>query len=149
VHIAQVPPVIPHAPVVLPVWQAPPWQQPVGHEVASQTQVPLALLQSRPDPHAEHAAPAVPHEPLDSDAHSSHVPVGPPLQQPFGHDAASHTHCPLPVLHASPAAHALQVVPPAPHDELDSLPSGSHAPPPVQQPAHDEPPHVHTPPEQL
>ena len=44
--------------------------------------VPLLLLQSSPIPHAEQVAPAVPHEPLDSAAHSSHVPVGPPLQHP-------------------------------------------------------------------
>jgi len=51
------------------------------------------------------------------------------------------------VLHASPAAHALHVVPPAPHDPFVSLPSASHVPA-LQQPAHDEPPHVHTPLEQ-
>lgn len=43
-------------------------QQPLGHEVASQPQVPLVLLQSWPVAHAAHAAPAVPHEALDSEA---------------------------------------------------------------------------------
>jgi hypothetical protein len=34
--------------------------------------------------------PPVPHEPVLSEAHASHVPVLPPLQQPLGHEVASH-----------------------------------------------------------
>jgi len=67
-----------------------------------------------------------------------------PLQQPLGHDAASQTHCPLP-LHACPAAHPAQAAPPLPHELLDSLLSDSHVPP-LQQPGHDVPPHEHAPP---
>jgi hypothetical protein len=43
-----------------------------------------------------------------------------PLQQPFGHDVASQTHCPLPLLHSWPDAHVEHVTPEAPHDVLDS-----------------------------
>jgi len=68
-----------------------------------------------------------------------------PLQQPLGHEAASQTHCPLP-LHAWPAAQAAQAAPPLPHEELDSLESDSQLPP-LQQPGHDVPPHEHAPPE--
>lgn len=68
-----------------------------------------------------------------------------PLQQPLGHEAASHTHCPLP-LHAWPAAHAAHAAPALPHEELDSLPSDSHEPP-LQQPGHEVPPHEQAPPE--
>ena len=41
-----------------------------------------------------------------------------PLQQPFGHDAASHTHAPL-ALHAWPEAQAPQVAPAVPQEPLD------------------------------
>jgi hypothetical protein len=67
-----------------------------------------------------------------------------PLQQPFGHDAASQTHCPVPELHSVPAPHALQVAPPAPHEEFVSAESGSHAPA-LQQPEQEEPPQVQAP----
>jgi hypothetical protein len=40
--------------------------------------------------------------------------------------------------------HALQVAPPAPHEPFDSFASASHDEP-LQQPAHDDPPHEHTP----
>ena len=48
------------------------------------------------------------------------------------------------LLHSSPAPHAVQVAPAAPHDPLDSLASGSQLVP-LQQPAHDPPPQVHAP----
>jgi hypothetical protein len=67
-----------------------------------------------------------------------------PLQQPFGHDAASQTHAPVLLSHSCPAPQALHVAPAAPHDAVDSLASGSHDAP-VQQPAHDPPPHVQAP----
>jgi hypothetical protein len=40
VHIWQAAPPVPHAPTSVPGWQAPAAQQPVGHEVPSQTQPP-------------------------------------------------------------------------------------------------------------
>lgn len=67
------------------------------------------------------------------------------MQQPFGHDAASQTHCPVFVLHAWPAAHATHAAPPAPHAVVDSLARGSHVPLALQQPAHDAPPHRQVP----
>jgi len=123
-HPAQAAPAVPHD---APDWDphgthvpvAPPLQQPFGHEVASQTHVPLLLLHSSPVPHAEQFAPPVPQEPLDSDAHASHVPVGPPLQHPLGHELASHTQLPV-ALHSWPAGHALHAAPPVPHEVLDS-----------------------------
>lgn len=116
-------------------------QQPFAQEVASQVHRPVVLSHSWPDPHDAQVTPPVPQEPFDSDAYGSHVL---PLQQPAGQDAASHTHCPVVRLHSWPVAHAPQVAPPAPHDVFDSLESASQDPP-VQQPAQDEPPHVHAP----
>jgi len=43
-----------------------------------------------------------------------------PLQQPFGHDVASHTQVPLVLLHSSPDVHAAQATPAAPHEPVDS-----------------------------
>jgi hypothetical protein len=108
-------------------------QQPVGHVVASHVQVPLVVSHS-PLEHDEHVAPAVPHELPDCDAQGSHVPVGPPLQQPFGQEVASQTHVPLAVLHSSPGAHAPQVAPAVPHDAFDSALHASQVPEAVQQP---------------
>ncbi len=68
-----------------------------------------------------------------------------PLQQPFGHEVASQTHWPVLVLHSWPVAHAAHAAPPAPHEVFDSLESGSHVVPPLQQPAHEPPPHEHVP----
>jgi hypothetical protein len=45
-----------------------PLQQPFGHEVASQTHLPLVVLHSWPVAHAEQAPPPEPHEPLVSEA---------------------------------------------------------------------------------
>jgi hypothetical protein len=119
-------------------------QQPFGQEVESHTQRPVVALHSCPDAHAAHAAPPVPHELVDSDAYGSHVPFA--VQQPFGHEVASHAHCPLAV-HSRPIAHALHVAPAAPHDVLDSPASASHVLLMVQQPGHDVPPQAHAPPE--
>jgi hypothetical protein len=121
-----------------------PLQQPFGHEAASQTHCPVALLHSWPDPHDPQLAPAVPHEPFDSEAYSSHVL---PLQQPLAQECASQMHCPVVVLQSLFAGHGPQLTPPAPHEVFDSPESGSHVPP-LQQPAHDDPPHVHAPLEQ-
>jgi hypothetical protein len=94
-----------------------PLQQPWGHEVASQTHVPFVVSHSLPAPHAAHAAPPAPQEAVDSEAKGSQTL---PLQQPFGHDVASHTHPPVLLLHSRPDAHAAQATPPAPHEPVDS-----------------------------
>src|SRR5580700_8345793 len=57
-----------------------------GHDVLLHPQVPLLMSQG-PDAHAEHAAPAVPQEPLVCDAYTTHVP---PLQQPAAQELAPH-----------------------------------------------------------
>jgi hypothetical protein len=118
-------------------------QQPSGHDAALHPQMPVATLQSSPCAQAAHAAPPVPHDALDSAPYGSHVPVV--VQQPFGHDVASQTHCPFVVLHAWPAAHALHTDPVAPHEVFDSLPSISQVPFAVQQPLHDPPPQLQAP----
>ena len=63
-----------------------------------------------------------------------------PLQQPLGHEVASHTQ--VPPLHSCPAGHDTQVLPVEPHWLLE-LPVSQA--PPEQQPAHAEPLHVHAP----
>jgi hypothetical protein len=68
------------------------------------------------------------------------------VQQPFGHDTESHTHCPAEV-HSRPVLHALHAAPAAPHDALDSPDSGSHVELAVQQPGHELPPQAQAPPE--
>jgi len=70
------------------------------------------------------------------------------VQQPLGHDVASHSHCPVLMLHSVPLGHAAHVAPLLPHDAFDSLDSPSHVPPPVQQPEQPPPPHEHAPLEQ-
>jgi hypothetical protein len=67
---------------------------------------------------AAHVAPPVPHEPIDSAARSSQVPVVPPTQQPV-HVFTSHEHEPLVVSH-SPFAHAAHAAPAVPHEDDDS-----------------------------
>lgn len=71
-----------------------------------------------------------------------------PLQQPDGHEALSHTHCPVPVSHFWPVLHALHVAPPDPHDMSVSLVSASQVEL-LQHPAHAMPLQVQTPLEQL
>jgi hypothetical protein len=43
-----------------------------------------------------------------------------PLQQPFGQELASQTHCPVLLLHSWPVAHDPHDAPPAPQVPLDS-----------------------------
>ena len=124
-----------------------PLQQPPGHEVGSHTQAPVALSHSCPAAHATHAAPGTPHALFVCIPGVTHEPLA--VQHPPSHELALHTHWPLLVSHSWPAPHAAHSVPPAPHDAFDSLPSGWHIAPEVQQPAHAEPPQVHAPPEQL
>jgi hypothetical protein len=81
----------------------------LGHEVASQTHCPFVLLHSWPVPHAAHAAPPVPHEPVDSEAYGSHVV---PLQQPM-HEPPPQLH--VPFEQESPLPHAPHAAPPVPH----------------------------------
>ena len=118
-----------------------PLQQPFGHDVASHTHAPF-VLHSCPGAQAAHAEPPAPHEVLLSEAKSSHVPSA--VQQPLGHEVASHTHAPLDVSHSWPAGHATQATPLLPHVELFSLPVGSHVVP-LQHPAHEAPPQLHAP----
>jgi hypothetical protein len=96
----------------------PPLQQPLGHEVASQTHCPVAL-HSWPVPQAAQLAPPVPQDDADSEAYASQVPLVPPLQQPFGHVRASHAQRPLVVSHRL-LAQATQAAPPVPQALLDS-----------------------------
>ncbi len=122
-----------------------PLQQPAGHDVDVQTHCPVVVLHCCPVPHDAHAAPPAPHEEFVSEAYSTQVL---PLQQPFGHEVALHTHCPLLVLHIWPVAHAAHAAPPEPQEVFDSLVSASHVEP-LQQPAHDIVPHEQTPLEQV
>jgi hypothetical protein len=107
-------------------------QHPFGHEVASHTHCPLLLLHSWPEAHDVQLAPPVPHEPLDSEAYGSHVPVAPPLQHPFGHVVASHLHAPT-VLSHRPFEQEAHAAPPVPHCVADSEAYGTHVVP-LQQP---------------
>jgi hypothetical protein len=90
-----------------------PLQQPLGHDVASQTHCPVVRLHSCPAAQAPQVAPPVPHEALDSEAYVWHVPLAPPLQQPAGQVTASHEQVPLVVSH-SPFAQLLHAAPPVP-----------------------------------
>lgn len=129
----------------------PPLQQPFGHEVLLQMQLPavpsLEVSHTRLGAQPAQVAPAVPHDVLSSDAHGSQLPVGPPLQQPFEHDVESQTHWPVTLSHSSPVLQPPQVAPLAPHELLLSLARGSHEVP-LQQPAQAPPPHEQTPLEQ-
>ena len=84
----------------------------------------------------------MPQEPFDSEAYGSHVPAA--VQQPVGHEAALHTHCPELVLHVCPDGQAMHATPLLPQDELDSLDGLSHVVP-AQQPLHAEKKHEHAP----
>jgi len=127
-HVA---PAVPHEPLPcapqsshVPV--TPPLQQPFAQDEAEplQMQVPAfaspVLSQVRFAPQPEQVAPAVPQELSFSDAHGSHVPLGPPLQQPFGHDVASHTHWPV-ALHSVPDGHGAHAAPALPHELMFSF----------------------------
>ena len=76
--------------------------------------VPLALLHAWVAPHAVQVAPPVPHDPFDSDAKASQVPVAPPTQQPFGHVAPSQEQLPK-LVSQSPFVHDVHAAPPFPH----------------------------------
>lgn len=116
-HIWHAPPLAPHAAVVLPGWHVLPWQQPVGHEAASQTHLPLEHACPLPQavlppqvqaPLAEQPSPVVPQlvhvAPLVPQAIADGVVHVVPEQQPLAHEAASQTH--LPPAHSCPVPHA-------------------------------------------
>jgi len=109
-------------------------QHPLGHEVASQTHLPVPS-HSRPVAQALQATPEAPHEALVSFAGVSHVPLA--VQQP-GHDVPAHVQAPDE--HASPVPHALQAAPPVPHAAPDWAlePASRHVPVAVQHPPEHE-----------
>jgi len=104
--------------------------------VASHTHEPFALLHSSPDAHAVQATPAAPHEPVDSDAYGSHVPLGPPMQQPFAHEWASQLHVPV-VVSQTPFAQLEHAAPAVPHCPPFCEAYGTQRLPLQQPPGHD------------
>lgn len=108
-HPTHVAPFVPHS-LFDGVMQVLPLQQPVGHEVASQTHCPVVVLHSRPVGHAAHVAPPLPHEPFDSPEGASHVP--PAVQQPL-QVVPLHVHAPS--VHACPEPQEPQAAPAVPH----------------------------------
>ena len=93
----------------------PPLQQPSGHELALQTQIPEELHPC-PVGHTAHVPPPVPQSDADSYATGTQTP---PVQQPLGQEAASQTQAPA-ALHACPFAHAAHSAPPVPQEVADS-----------------------------
>ncbi len=108
-----------------------PLQQPLGHDVESQTHCPLPLHSWPGTTQALQVLPDAPHIVFDSSAGVTHVP---PLQQP-GQLVPPQVQAPPE--QASPLLHFPQAAPPDPH----SLPSAgwslnsTHAPLASQQPA--------------
>ena len=119
-----------------------PAQQPLGHDVASQTQAPAThrcptsqaefephwqtppTHESAPKPQVTHAPPPMPHAVNDGVRHVA------PAQQPEGHELESQTQAPP--THRWPAPHAgLEPhwqTPPT--QESAPVPQATHAPPP-------------------
>jgi hypothetical protein len=107
-HAAQVEPAFPQV-ASERVSHTVPWQQPLGHELASQVHSPEAQrcppAHAGPDPHAQAPAALQPSALVASQAmqvRPSLPQVGtdgvlqvPPRQHPVGHDPASHTHAPF------------------------------------------------------
>ncbi|HVT06463.1 MAG TPA: hypothetical protein VHO67_03355 [Polyangia bacterium] len=75
-------------------------QQPLGHEVASQTQVPLVVSQRWPAPQATQAAPPAPQAAVVA------AMQWPDEQQPVVHVVELQEHCPA--VHCSPGLHVAQ-----------------------------------------
>lgn len=135
-QLAQVAPLVPQA-LALGVTQTPALQQPLGHEVASHTQVPPRQRWpaaqaaeppqwqappwqlSAPAPHAPHAAPEPPHSAAVGTTHWF------PLQQPVGHEVPSQRQAPL--TQCSPLPHAPPMPQRQPPSEQLSAEAGSHA----------------------
>jgi hypothetical protein len=147
----QAAPPVPHAPVD-GVSQTLPWQQPVGQDVALQTQLPpthawptahcgplpqeQAPLAQESDRFGSQATQLTPNTPHADCVGVVHVPFE---QQPRGQDAALHTQ--VPPTHAWPAAHGA----PLPHrhcpvaEQLSDVRGSQavHAPPPMPHAASD------------
>jgi hypothetical protein len=136
----------PHAEGMLPARQAPPWQQPFGHEPTSQLHAPatqwLPAVQAGPAPHAH--APFVQPSAVAGSQAAQAAPAGPqlaadgavhtrPEQQPFGQETASHTQAPPPE-QRSPAPHGPPAMPqtqaPATHRLVVAARQFVHGPPP-------------------
>jgi eukaryotic-like serine/threonine-protein kinase len=126
-----------------------PLQHPVGHEVASQTHLPVIVSHSCPMPHAPHAAPPEPHDVFDSEANISQTS---PLQQPRGQvdalqlpppTSGMFTSFPPPLPSAGPSVVGteLSVVPslPPPPSAPSSVASALASHPPVHGPSEKEP----------
>ncbi len=112
-------------------------QQPLGHDVALQTQAPEPLHVC-PLAHREHAAPLTPQVPL---LEVWHFPV---LSQQPEQDVESQTQRP-PVLQCCPTRHAEHAAPPVPQLPACSLAYTTQLAP-LQQPLAQEPAvHVHAP----
>ncbi len=94
----------------------PPLQHPFRQVFASQEQVPVVVSHT-PLVQLPHAAPPAPHWAADSEAYGTHAL---PLQQPVGHEVASHTHCPVVLLHSWPVPQAPHAAPAAPHPAVVS-----------------------------
>jgi len=107
-------------------------QQPVGHDVPSQTHCPL-VLHSWPEGHAPHITPPAPQDELDSLVGSSHVSLA--VQHP-GHDSPAHVQAPF--VHPSPTWHMPQAPPPMPHSVPDWAAMSTHVPSELQQPPEHE-----------
>ena len=122
-QVVQALPPPPHELTLSPVKHAPAEQQPVGHDVLSQTQVlatqrcpgaQLAPVPHRQTPVAEQlsdrASQATQLAPALPQVATERVEQIAPLQQPPGHDVPSQTHSPLsqrwPPAHAGDAPHA-------------------------------------------
>lgn len=88
-------------------------QQPLGHDVASQTHWPDVTLHSWPCAHPTQAAPPAPHDMFVSFERLSQVPAD--VQQPV-HDVPPQEQTPLEHVCAEP--HVPQAAPPVPHSEL-------------------------------
>jgi hypothetical protein len=94
--------------------------------------LPPPLVEQQPPTHEPHVAPLAPHEDVDIEVYDSHVPLTPPLQQPFGQVLVSHEQVPL-VRSQRPLLHEAHWVPPVPQLEADSDAYDLHEEP-LQQP---------------
>ena len=105
---------------------------------------PFDLLHSWPVGQAAQVAPPVPHDGVDSEANASHVPLEPPLQQPFGQVLASHEHRPS-VVSQRPLPQAAHIAPPAPQRAADCMATRTHVLPLQQPNGHEVESQTHSP----
>jgi hypothetical protein len=99
---------------------APPTQQPLAHVVESHAHVPFVVSQ-RPFAQPAQVAPPVPHDVGVCALQSSHVPVDPPLQQPWGQELELHTQLPEPS-QVWPVGQVAHIAPFVPHELPDWAP---------------------------